>query len=285
MDQTEAVLHDGTTIDVYGEGHGDAILLAVRAQPHDESAAAVLRQWGGDPDLGPSLIRGLASGHRVIAADYEGHRMAHPAPDTLTAGTLTADLLAIADAAQVDRFAYYGYSWLALAGLQLAIRADRLRALAMGGFPPVEGPYEAMLQVTRATHAAAVRRPDQAEVSSADVDPTPGDWESVEVQSTEAQTRQFVTLYESLLGFDDDAAQRGLTIPRLCFAGAEDNIDYGSGWGEVRVAIADPLEVNEVELRDAGWQVVLLPGLDHMSAMHGEVILPILLDWLGVDLR
>ena len=30
------------------------------------------------PDLGPNLVNGLAASFRVIAADYEGHRMAHP---------------------------------------------------------------------------------------------------------------------------------------------------------------------------------------------------------------
>lgn len=61
-----------------------------------------------------------------MAADYEGQLTAHPKPETLTAANVAADLLAIADAAGADRFAYYGYSWLALAGFQLALRTDRL---------------------------------------------------------------------------------------------------------------------------------------------------------------
>jgi hypothetical protein len=60
----------------------------------------------------------------------------------------------VADAAGAARFAWYGYSWLALAGLQLAIRTDRLTALAMG-WPPLGGPYAEMLRVTIATHDLA----------------------------------------------------------------------------------------------------------------------------------
>ena len=82
--------------------------------------------------------------------------MANPAPGTLTPDALAADALAIADAAGAGTFAWYGYSWLALTGLQVALRTDRLWALAMGGYPPVDGPYAAMLDVTRAAHALSV---------------------------------------------------------------------------------------------------------------------------------
>ena len=159
-DTTEAVLHDGTTIPVTVRGAGRALLIPARLEPHPPAEAETMRQWGADPDLGPNLVNGLAASFRVIAADYEGHRMAHPAPDTLTPENLAADLLAIADAADAGSFGYYGYSWLALSGLQLAIRTDRLWALAMGGFPPRDGPYASMLAVTR----AATRCPPQRRV-------------------------------------------------------------------------------------------------------------------------
>ncbi|MCU1519209.1 MAG: hypothetical protein JWQ75_3930, partial [Pseudarthrobacter sp.] len=127
----EAVLHDGSVIPVTVDGGGPALLVPARLEPHGAAEAETMRRWGGDPDLGPALVRGLAGSNRVIAADYEGHRMAHPAADTLTPDNLAADLLAIADAAGADAFGYYGYSWLALSGLQLSLRTNRLRALAM----------------------------------------------------------------------------------------------------------------------------------------------------------
>src|SRR5215467_5285484 len=115
-----------------------------------------MRQWGADPALGQSLIKGLSDTFRVVAFDYEGQCLSRPKPDTLTPANIASDLLAAADAVGADRFAYYGYSWLALIGLQLAIRTDRLSALVTGGFPPLGGPYAAMLRVTMAAHGMAV---------------------------------------------------------------------------------------------------------------------------------
>ena len=274
----EAVLHDGSVIPVTLHGDGPALLLPVRAEPYELAEAETMRKWGGDPDLGPTLIRGLSGSNRLIVADYERHRMAHPAAETLTPDNLAADLLAIADAAGADGFGYYGYSWLALSGLQLALRTDRLRALAMGGFPPLDGPYQAMLAVTRAAHAMSTQEPDPAWVSVDDAEP--GDWDSAAVQTTEAQTRQFVTLYEALQDFDDASAEIRGDLPRLAFAGAEDRIDYSPQWGGVTVRIGEPLAAHQEALAAAGWDVQVLPGLDHLSAMHGSVVLPVLAGWL-----
>ena len=278
MDTVAAALHDGTTIPVTIQGDGPALLLPVSLAPHTAAEAETLRQWGGDPDLGPTLINGLAPTNRVIAVDYEAHRMAIPALQTLTPENLADDFLAVADAAGVDRFAYYGYSWLALTGLQLALRTDRLEALAMGGFPPREGPYGSMLAVTRAAHAMSVKA--GGEPAGPVPEPEPGDWYSVSVQTTEEQTQQFVTLYEALQDFDDSAAVLRGDLPKLAFAGAEDQIDYKPVWGGVRVAIGEPLARHKGGLTTAGWDVRVLPGLDHMGAMHSAVVLPILTDWL-----
>lgn len=282
MDTVEAVLHDSSTIPVTVRGDGPGVLLPVSLAMHTTAEAETLRQWGGDPDLGPNLINGLAPTNRVIAADYEAHRMAHPAPQTLSPGNIAKDLLAIADAAGVDRFAYYGYSWLALSGLQLTLRTDRLRALAMGGFPPLEGPYRSMLAVTRAAHAMSVQAAGEpaGEPAGPVPEPEPGDWDSVSVQTTEAQTQQFVTLYEALQDFDDSAAVLPGGLPKLAFAGAEDQIDYKPVWGGVRVSIGEPLARHQAALTKAGWDVRVLPGLDHLGAMHSSVALPILAGWL-----
>ncbi|WP_166872710.1 alpha/beta fold hydrolase [Salinibacterium sp. ZJ450] len=274
-----AVLHDGSTIDVVAVGDGRAVLLPIRTVPYDSATAETMRAWGADPDAGPTVIAGLRdAGFRVIAADLEGHRMAHPAAKTLTPESLSQDLLAIADAADVDRFAYAGYSWLALCGLQLAIRTDRLWALAMGGYPPMGGPYREMLAVTRAAHAESTAPQSTAPGSPVDVEP--GDWDSAQVTTTPSQTRQFVTLYEALQDFDDARAARELTIPRLAYAGAGDEISYSPRWGGVTVRIAPPLREHQAELEAAGWTIRLLPGRDHIGAMRSDVTLPLLTTWL-----
>ena len=152
----EARLHDGSSIAVEVHGHGPSLLVPINPQPVEGPQAEEMRHWGADPALGRTMIDGLSDAFQVVAFDYEGHVPQVPKPDTLTPDNVANDLLAVADTVGVDRFAYYGYSWLALVGLQLAIRSDRLRALAMGGFPPLDGPYAEMLQVTTATHEMAV---------------------------------------------------------------------------------------------------------------------------------
>ncbi|MGH3378508.1 MAG: alpha/beta fold hydrolase [Actinoallomurus sp.] len=272
---SSAILHDGSTIEIEVHGEGPALLLPVNPRPAEEGPEAEeMRKWGADPSLGHSLVTGLSREFRVVAADYEGHLADAPKATTLTPDNACRDLLAIADAAGAGDFAYYGYSWLAMIGMQLATRTDRLTALAMGGFPPVGGPYAAMLAVTTAAHRMAVEaRPAQPV--------EPGDWENVSVSLSPDQTGQYVTLYEALRGFDDRAAQDRITCPRLCFAGSADTIDYGPKWGDVRVDIAGPFRERRTELEHLGWDVRALDGLDHMGAMRAAEVLPILRPWLA----
>jgi pimeloyl-ACP methyl ester carboxylesterase len=274
-------LHDGSVIEVEVHGDGPAIILPVNPQPVEGPQADAMRRWGADPALGRSLIDGLRDAFRVVAFDYEGHVLAAPKPDTLTPDNVVNDLLAVAGAVGADRFAYYGYSWLALCGLQLAIRTDRLSALVMGGFPPIDGPYPEMLRVTAATHEMSTTTPS----ASAPAPPMEAeeefDWSTVEVTMSESQTRQFMTLYQALQGFDDRAVQARITCPRLCFAGSADKIQYDERWGGVRVDLVTPLMTRRAELEDLGWDVRVLDGLDHTQAMQAGAVLPVLRPWLA----
>ncbi|MEV0146189.1 MULTISPECIES: alpha/beta hydrolase [unclassified Nonomuraea] len=274
---TRATLHDGAEIDVEINGDGPAVLLPVNPRPVEGPQAEEMRKWGADPALGRTLIDGLADRFTVVAFDYEGHVLAQPKPDTLTPANVAADLLAVADAAGADRFAYYGYSWLALSGLQLAVRTDRLSALVMGGYPPIGGPYAAMLAVTTATHTMAT---DPAPEEPDGEPGEPGDWSKAKVEMTPGQTQQFVTLYEGLRGFDDLAVQSRVTCPRLCFAGSADVIRYDERWGGVVVDIAGPFTERRDEMESLGWEVRVLDGLDHTGAMQPGAVLPILRPWL-----
>ena len=212
----------------------------------------------------------------MVAFDYEGQCLRRPKPDTLTPANTANDLLAVADAAGADRFAYYGYSWLAMIGLQLAIRTDRLSALIMGGFPPLNGPYEEMLLVTTAAYemATGARATPSADES---------EWSGMPLSRD--QTRQFVTLYQALQGFDDRAAQAQITCPRLCFVGSADEIQYGQHWGNVSVSLAGPIVQGQAQLSDLSWDVRVLDGLDHIQAMQAKQVVPILRSWLASQLR
>lgn len=265
----EARLHDGSSIEVVVDGSGPTLLLPVNPEPVTGPLADQMRQYGTDPALGQSLIKGLRDAFRVVAFDYEGQCLRIPKPDTLTPANVTHDLLAIADAAGAERFAYYGYSWLALVGLQLAIRTDRLSALIMGGFPPLHGPYEEMLGVTLASYemASGVRASEDE-----------GEWSGNSLSVDQA--RQFLTLYQALRGFDDRAVQEQISCPRLCFVGSADEIQYGENWGNVLVSLAGPIIHGQKQLADLGWDVRVLDGLDHIQAMQANQVVPILRSWL-----
>ncbi len=272
----KATLHDGSTIEIEVEGAGPTLLLPVNPQPVTGLQAEQMRQYGTDPALGQSLIKGLSNAFRVVAFDYEGQCLRTPKPDTLTPANTASDLLAVADAAGADRFAYYGYSWLAMIGLQLAIRTDRLSALIMGGFPPLNGPYEEMLRVTTATYEMA---------SGAQATPSADESEWSGVSLSRDQTQQFVTLYQALQEFDDRAAQARITCPRLCFVGSVDEIQYGKSWGNVHVSLAGPIMRGRAHLEDLGWDVRVLDGLDHIQTMQARQVVPILRSWLASQLR
>ncbi|HEY3993099.1 MAG TPA: alpha/beta hydrolase, partial [Ktedonobacteraceae bacterium] len=255
----EAILHDGSTIEIEIHGAGPTLLLPVNPQPVTGPQAEQMRKYDADPVLGQSLIKGLSDAFRVVAFDYEGQCFRLPKPETLTPDNIASDLLAVANAAGADRFAYYGYSWLAMIGLQLAIRTDRLSALIMGGFPPLNGPYEEMLRVTTVAYEmAGAAQTSQA----ADAD----EWSTASL--SKGQTKQFVTLYQALQEFDDQAAQARITCPRLCFVGSADEIQYGENWGNVFVSLASPIVQGQAQLTDLGWDVRVLDGLDHMQAMQ-----------------
>ena len=275
VQMSEARLHDGSTIEIEVDGSGPTLLLPVNPRPVEGPQAAQMLKYGVDPALGQSLIKGLRDAFRVVVFDYEGQCLRTPKPDTLTPANVVTDLLSVADAVGADRFAYYGYSWFAMLGLQLAIRTDRLSALIMGGFPPLNGPYMEMLRVTTATNEMAGAA-QTSQVSDED------EWSSVALSKD--QTQQFVTLYQALQGFDDRVAQARITCPRLCFVGSADEIQYGKSWGDVHVSLAGPIVREQAQLKDLGWDVRVLDGLDHIQAMQATQVVPILRSWLASKL-
>jgi len=193
----------------------------------------------------------------------------------MTPDNVVRDILAVADAAGADRFAYYGYSWLGMIGLQLALRTDRLSALIMGGFPPINGPYVELLPFFEAVHAQSGAQLKEGEKND------PADPDNVKVTWSRDTTRQFVTLFQALQDFDDEAVQSRIRCPRLCFVGSEDKIDHGERWGNVHVSLAAPIMNRREELEHLGWEVRVLEGLNHVQAMQPSQVVPILRSWLA----
>ena len=213
----------------------------------------------GEPeirDLKQALLDELASRYRLVFFDYpygrgRSHSSAEPG---IRVEQAVQDLIAIADAAGLDRFIWYGYSWGAVLGYQLAVRTNRLAALIAGGFPPIDGPYAVMRETCRRLAAHA----------------PPG--------HTAEFMAQYWRFYESLRDFSDHDCLSKINIPRLCYAGTRDVVEYGGG-GEAR--IGEILQANRDRLAISGWQVVLIPEADHSTAIHAEAVIPIVRSFLA----
>ncbi|MEK5254739.1 alpha/beta hydrolase [Paenibacillus sp. FSL F4-0125] len=277
-------LSNQSTIEVGLTGVSDrpTIMLPIAKKSVYNQEAENLKLWGVDPELGEHFVEGLADTFQVLYFDYEGYLFQHPV-DNLTAEHILKDLLLIADEMNVKNFSYYGYSWLALIGLQLAVRTNRLESLVMGGFPPYNGPYQEMMIVTHKTHTQALNNQNEAAEKSSFESENPDeiDWDNIKVSMDTRVTAQFVALYESLTAFDDRSIHHLLSLPKLAFAGENDTIVYGENFGNVTVDIAGILKKNTRKLCDLGWDVEILTGtqMDHTKAMQPAVVLPLIKPW------
>ncbi|OME58973.1 alpha/beta hydrolase [Paenibacillus odorifer] len=257
------------------------IMLPIAKKSVYNQEAENLKLWGVDPELGKHFVEGLADTFQVLYFDYEGHLFQHPV-ENLTADHIVKDLLHIADEMNVTSFSYYGYSWLALIGLQMAIRTDRLESLVMGGFPPYNGPYQEMRVVTHKTHTQALSNQNESvESPTGSENPNEMDWDNIKVTIDTRVTAQFVSLYQSLTAFDDRSIQHLLNLPKLAFAGGNDTIVYGENFGSVTVDIVGLLKKNKEQLADLGWDVEILSGaqMDHTKAMQPAVVVPLIKPW------
>jgi hypothetical protein len=146
---------------------------------------------------GPALITfdgalahldSLTERYRVIAMDYPPAEILNSpskaVTDAFTPERVCADILTVADMEGANSFAFYGYSWGGVVGLQLATRTNRLSALVCGGWPPLGAPYSDMPNVTG--------------------------------QSI------FTTFYRSIQQWPEREAVSRIACPRLAFAGRDD---------------------------------------------------------------
>src|SRR5262245_22932471 len=109
---------------------------------------------------GPTILaleRMPAGYYDELAKRYRVVVIADPAPitwqefiESYTIDHVCADMLSVAEKVGAARFAWYGFSWGAVVGLQMAIRTNRLTALACGGWPPLGGQYRETLAAAEA---------------------------------------------------------------------------------------------------------------------------------------
>lgn len=202
-------------------------------------------------DPGRSVANGylgrLADRYQVVVMDYPNMGKSEPIPASeLTAERVCRDLLSVADAAGFERFAWWGYSWGGVIGLQLACRTDRVAALICGGWPPLGNLYPKVLQSCRATVGTLERQ------------------------------RQYVTFYESIQGWPEADCVKRLTCPKMAYVGTDDEIERGG----VKMATAATLRAHRQELERCGWYVREIPGRDHSVWTDPATVVPLVRPFL-----
>jgi pimeloyl-ACP methyl ester carboxylesterase len=211
----------------------------------------------GNADYQQAWIESLTQNFFLVVADYPRGigRTRDPHGISFNPAILAKDYTQVADLLGLGRFAYVGYSFGAAVGIQLACRTDRISALLIGGFPPLDAPYTALRQLSE----AAAQLPDlKREGVDAGVL-----WSAV-------------GFYAALEDWPERTEVPSLKMPRLLFLGDDDRAQ-----GATRsLPIADIVRDTERELKSLGWQVHWLSGHDHSSAMQPDVALPIVREFL-----
>ncbi|MBN9504089.1 MAG: hypothetical protein BGO01_04690 [Armatimonadetes bacterium 55-13] len=231
---------------IYFEVHGTGSPLLL-------SFPLTASPWPGDPDLKvrDSYLERLTDRFQVVIADYPklgpeiGKGSAVP-PEQFTAERACADLLSLADAAGFDQFIFWGYSFGAVMGLQLAARTDRLSALICGGWPPLGAQYADMLTITR---------------KMADTPDIP------------VSVDQYVTYCESIQVWNEVSP----SCPKLAIYGELDEMDYPDG---ISLRIAPTIREHRAELEADGWTVKEMTGHHHGLFQDASAMVPPVREWL-----
>lgn len=186
----------------------------------------------------------LIDRYRVVVIDNsEFDKLPAGIAVTQTADRVCGDILAVADAAGVDRFAWFGFSFGSVVGLQLASRTNRLSALVCGGWPPLGGQYAETLAY-------------------------------VESQVAQGQVAgSTLAFYRSIRDWPEREAVSKITCPRLAFAGNKDQFTAGA---DTRMRIGPLIAEHRAELERMGWTVEMIDGFGHELGGRPDVIMPIL---------
>lgn len=240
-----ATAPDGT--EIYFETHGDPARPAIFLGPHFYATQSA--DDGGSTD---TWIERLRHDFFLVVADYPRGlgRTGHPQGLTYTPDIAAQEYGCIADAAGVDQFGWVGYSFGGAMGVQIACRTERVTALAVGGFPPLNAPFQLMIDIASQT----VKKPPLLPkfIDPGVLDSTLG-------------------FYRPLVTWPERREISKLTMPRLAFMGDQDGAQESPQSGP----LADKLRGVEDELCALGWQIEWLQGQDHASAQRPEVSLPV----------
>jgi pimeloyl-ACP methyl ester carboxylesterase len=232
---------DGTEISF--TTHGSRSNPAIFMGPH-----FFMTRSADDPSHTDLWIDRLSSEFFLITADYPRGigRTGNPQGLSHTPAVAAKECEYIADTAGIDCFGWLGYSFGGALGIQVACRTSRVAALVVGGFPPLNAPYQLLLDVSTSL--------------AQDPPPLPEFRHPGILLAT-------VGFYAPLVSWPERQEVSKLTMPRLAFMGDQD-----CSQGSLQpIPLADCLRAAADELLQLGWCVSWLKGHDHQSAVHPDV--------------
>lgn len=204
------------------------------------------------------FLDALTDRYRVVLADYPNiGKSTVPAANEMTIERVCADMLSVADAADFERFAWWGGTFGAIVGLNLAARTDRLSAVVSAGWPPLDAPYAEML---RGAQANLANPPEHARV----------------ILRSPAQYSQWVTFYASLQDWPEADAVAGIRCPRLVVYGA----NAESSVGDIPLHLGATVRNNCSRLEALGWRVVEVADADAALILQPARLVPVVKGWL-----
>jgi pimeloyl-ACP methyl ester carboxylesterase len=220
--------------EVHGKrAQGSPLILShpLKASPtRDDPQSRILRAY----------VDRLTDRYRVLVMDYPSGGKSEPIPaEELTADRACADMLRVADLAGFERFAWWGYSWGGVLGLQLASRTDRVAALVCGGWSPLGSLHRELLRACRA------------------------------LAGTSGKVDQTLAFYTSLQDWPEAESVRRISCPKLAYAGSEDEVERGG----VSIRIGAALRERRGDLEQNDWHICEIPGRDHSVWTDAECVL------------
>jgi hypothetical protein len=210
-----------------------------------------LLDHGLPSDVQKGYLDRLTDRYRVIVMDYPPSGAdARAVKSSFTPDHVCADVLAVADALGAEPFAWFGYSWGGVVGLQLATRTERLTAMICGGWPPLGAPYGEMARVA----AAIVERAGKPKIMA--------------------------TFYHGLEQWPEHDTVSKIHVPRMTFAGGKDVIVTDGLTARIGPLVAEHRD----ELKGMGRVVRVVDNFAHELVTRPDVVTPLIREFLDAAL-
>lgn len=228
----------------------------------DAQLLVLANSLGTDMHLWDAQVPALAARFRVLRYDMRGHGLTEPPAgvDAYTIDELAGDVLALADALEIERFHYCGLSISGMVGQRLGARApDRVRSLALCNTAMTVAVPQAYRD-----RADAVRKNGLASISNAVLErwftpkflaANPDVVRGMRTMLTHNSVAGYVGCCLALAAMDLTADARRIACPTLVVAGAQDQA-------------TPPAASRAIVAAAKGAKLVEIPDCAHLSAVE-----------------